>query len=150
MFDLPQTLESLMINIMTPSEQIANDLQTRGLQRQGIADLWRREWKANVIVSLRAEHEELCAIHEAHLKKFPRLASEPTADDERAGKLAKVAWEMLRDTREMMMELALHPTRPRADGPSRPGSGRPRKSADPIAEAEIVSIVPRGTSPSPE
>ena len=59
--------------------------------------------------------------------------------------------------RGRMMELAVHPTRPRAQQPAR-GGGRPR-SHRPIHDAELVadfppmptpSVVPIGPDPDPQ
>ena len=131
---------------MTPNEILAKDMEEKGLERRSAAELWGRSWKGELIISLKSEHAELCRIHEAHLKRFPGLETEPTPEDERAGKLAKIAWEMLRDTREQMMALALHPTRPKATQSSRPGAGKRSGSHAEVIEAEPLPIA----MPKPE
>ena len=138
---------------------MAKELETRGLERNGLADLWRREWKATVILSLKGAHADWLSIHDQISKRLKGLPddheplSQEWAATVQAGERAAKTLAMLH---EQMMQMNLHPTRPKGEQPSR-GGGRPRKAGDTAEPVEAVEVpmprpevdVPRGTKETP-
>jgi hypothetical protein len=129
---------------MTAAEQIANEVEERDLARNGAVRLWGRSWKADLIVALKAEHDEQTASNLAYSRVFPRPKNgkKMDEDDERIARMAKTAAGILAQTRELMLRLALHPTCPKARGSATPGAGRP-----PSGLVTDLTVVP---DPTPE
>lgn len=137
---------------MTASMEMAKDHEERQLQRRGVADLWGRSWKSEMIVRLKDDHTRLLSIHASMLERLEGmpaglLSEEWAATVQSAERIAKLVGA----ERELMLTLALHPTRPKGLAQTRPG-----KRGGPVEEATLVissnpdGIPPHaGVSPSP-
>lgn len=127
---------------------MAKDLEERRLERQGIADLWRRLWKADVIVGLQDSHAKLVRIDAGILARMEERLAKPNApfgpEDAVLFQCGERVNKMLAAVRGDMMQMGLHPSRPRATQPTRPN--RPR---GPIHDAELVPMPrPEAIGPS--
>jgi hypothetical protein len=123
---------------MKPSELMAKDLEERALQRKGVVELWGRSWKGELVVSLKEEQETAAKALSRALNALPRDFSALDDDDKAAIEATTALTATVLKLRGLMLELALHPTRPKAGQPCKPGAGR--RSRDPITEATLVSI----------
>ncbi len=128
---------------MTETEELAKDLEERGLERQGLMNLWQRQWRPVLALSLKAAQADLIAIHESYRRRIKaRNVNESAPCGEEESMLVKCSAEIhkqLSQTNEHIFRLALHPLPPKAVTGTK--GGRPR-SSDPIAEATLVAPGP--------
>ena len=136
---------------MTASEELGKSHEERGIERQGVTNLWVRQWKPDLIVRVKARHEMLCDIHAERIAALQNISDPPTEDDERRCQVAESVDRLLGRVNDLMLRLALHPTPGKASQDSR-GGDRPR-NVDPTLEAHVVSapiVTPTATTePAP-
>jgi hypothetical protein len=133
---------------MTAAQEIAKDHEEKSLARRSISDAWGRSWKGDLIVSLKAEHDSASGSLADALASLPRDFSHLDEDGEKAiAAVASLTTSVVK-LRGLMLEIALHPTRPKAGQQSRPGAGR--RARDPITEATLVSVDGSAPNPAPE
>ena len=102
------------------------------------------------MIRLKDDHARLSERFSKQIDRIPDLSADPSESDERRVNMLAKTWVVLRETREMMMRMALHPTCPKANGQSGNPRGRPR-NVDPTLEAHVVSVpqpTPTANGPS--
>ena len=123
---------------MTNAKELQKDQEEKALARRSALESWGRSWKGDLVVSLKDEHDAVsCALLDA-LSSLPRDYSALTDDDQKAIDAVSTLTASVVKIRGLMLEIALHPTRPKAGQQSRPGAGR--RARDPITEATLVSV----------
>ena len=140
---LPFSRKCCKFSTMKPSELVAKELEERALQRKGVMELWGRSWKGDLLINLKTEHETAASALSRALAALPVDFSALDEDGKAAIEAAASLTALTLKLRGLMLDLALHPTRPKAQQSSR-GGGRPR-NADPVEEAQIVE----GSAPDP-
>ncbi len=123
---------------MTAAQQIQKDHEEKSLARRSISDAWGRSWKGDLIISLKEEHDSASGSLADALASLPRDFSRLDEDGEKAIAAVASLTSSVVKLRGLMLEIALHPTRPKAGQQSRPGAGR--RAKDPITEATLVSV----------
>lgn len=128
--------------LMTQLQTVCKDLAENAEERNDIADLWRKQYRAALIVALKTSEARLLRI-EADL--HARIAGGAPGDGPLDEGWAETIQAAERITKSLdvihgrMLDMGLHPTRPKALQPSK---GNRRN--DPVQEATLV------TPPNPE
>ena len=100
-------------------------------------EAWGRTWKGELVISLKTEHDAASSALCDALASLPENFSSLTDEDQRAIDAVSTLTNSVVKIRGLMLELALHPTRPKASTSTKPGAGR--RARDPITEATLVS-----------
>jgi hypothetical protein len=144
---------------MSPDQLRDKDLKENALMRRTELEHFTRTWKSSLVQPLKDSHAAYLAIHaalreriEAGVSRESGPISSEWADSIQA--LERLE-KCIHSAEDRMASLTLHPTRPKAGQPSRPGAGRkPGDTAEPVEVQEIAMPkpevdVPRGTKETP-
>jgi hypothetical protein len=122
---------------MTKVQEFQKEQDDKALHRRSAMEAWGRTWKGELVISLKTEHDAASGALCDALASLPKDFSSLTDEDQRAIDAVSTLTSSVIKLRGLMLELALHPTRPKASASSKPGAGR--KARDPITEATLVS-----------
>jgi hypothetical protein len=136
---------------MTEFQEISKSLLERNDERQSLSEVWRRTWKGELVASLKASSDNLTELDAKYQARIAARLSNPDApcgeEEHLLVMCSKTVAEMLDKVRGRMFELALHPTRPRAEGVNNGGGrGRKRQSLD----IQVINPDAAGAVPSPD